>query len=86
MGGENYEVVNLGCCPIQKKVCVKERCELQEECSENLVNIPDRATEDACCPKFKCGRFQVLYQFIKKKCLYSRYTKGQVFVHNEAWT
>jgi len=64
MEGENYEVVSLGCCLIQKKVCVKERCELQEECSENLVKIPDRATEDACCPKFKCD-------IPRDKCLYT---------------
>ena len=69
MEGEQYEVVNSGCCTIQKKVCVKERCEPHKECSENLVKIPDPSTEDACCPKFKCGRFQVLYQFIKKKLL-----------------
>ena len=64
MEGEHYEVDNSGCCPIQKKVCVKEICEPQEDCSENLVKIPDPATEDACCPKFKCGRFSVFCPYI----------------------
>ena len=63
--GEQYEVVNSGCCTIQKKVCVKERCEPQEECSENLVKLPDPATEDACCPKFKCGRFTLVSKHFK---------------------
>ena len=66
MEGEHYEVDNSGCCPIQKKVCVKEICEPQEDCSENLVKIPDPATEDACCPKFKCGRSQVFCPYICK--------------------
>ena len=65
MEGEQYEVVNSGCCTIQKKVCVKEKCEPQEECSENLVKIPDPSTKDACCPKFKCGRFNLVSKHFK---------------------
>ena len=59
MEGEQYEEVNSGCCTILKKKCVKENCQPQEECSENLVKIPDPSTKDDCCPKFKCGRFHV---------------------------
>ena len=56
MEGEEYEMVNSGCCNILKKICVHSKCEPQEECSENLIKIPDPDSKEDCCPKFKCGK------------------------------
>ena len=53
--GEEYVEHFDGCCQKQEKVCNKENCSPQEDCSDNLVQIPDPLTNNACCAKFKCG-------------------------------
>ena len=54
--GEAYETDNTGCCASLKKVCKKETCPPETECSENLVKVLDLSTKDLCCPKYKCGK------------------------------
>ena len=55
--GEDYQLDNSGCCPVLKKVCDPDKCQVQEECSDHLVKIPDPSTINSCCPKFKCGKY-----------------------------
>ena len=55
--GEHYEEENGGCCRVLKKVCLKQNCLPQEECSEHLVKMPDLETNSSCCPKYKCGKW-----------------------------
>ena len=55
--GEHYVEENAGCCKVLKKVCSKNNCLPQEECSEHLVKIPDLSTNSSCCPKYKCGKW-----------------------------
>ena len=56
LDGEEYEVDNSGCCASLRKVCKKEKCPVEEECSENLIKVLDLGTKDLCCPKYKCGK------------------------------
>ena len=80
--GEEYEIDNSGCCTVLKKRCNKEKCTPQDECLENLEKIPNPSTLNDCCPKFMCGKGERLQIWIT--CFIYRYTKRQVYVHNEA--
>eukprot|EP00092_Neocalanus_flemingeri_P040141 GFUD01043724.1.p1 GENE.GFUD01043724.1~~GFUD01043724.1.p1 ORF type:complete len:1350 (-),score=300.80 GFUD01043724.1:29-4078(-) len=82
LDGEEYETDTTGCCASLKKVCKKENCPAETECSENLVKVLDLNTKDLCCPQYKCD-------IPRDKCLYTMKNEaiGEVIAKkvNETW-
>jgi len=83
LDGEEYETDNTGCCATIKKVCKKENCPAEIQCSKNLVKILDLSSKDSCCPKYKCD-------IPRDKCLYTmkNVDVGEVIAKkiNETWS
>ena len=81
LDGEEYETDNTGCCATIKKVCKKENCPAEIQCSKNLVKVLDLSTKDSCCPKYKCGRIRIIISSYGMNPCY-RYPKRQVSVYH----